>query len=171
MTSKPAPFTSRWRRVFARTRHGGRFDCLTPTSVAVGMVLSEYADWETGAGARPGLERLAEVVGTSQKTVVRCVQALVASGWIEREERGTFGRATSYRLTIPPLVHLGSGEVHGPSNGVTGVPVMDRSTGSPVSRLDGRPSARNGDTGVHVTGTLVSHYLCHDLLARVGRAS
>lgn len=170
-----SPFTSRWRRAFTRTRHGAPHDCLTPTAVAVGLVLSEYADWDTGTGARPGLERIATVVGTSPKTVVRAVQALVAAEWLEREERGTFGRATSYRLTIPSLVHLGTGEVSAPTkgsdqdvverprNGVTGVPVALTVTGSLVSSLRRRASTRNGVTGVHVTGSLVSHHLCHDL--------
>jgi len=166
--SKPAPFTSRWRRAFTRSRHGAPHDCLSPTAVAVGLVLSEYADWQTGTAARPGLERIATVVGTSHKTVVRSIAALVAAEWIERESRGTFGRATSYRLTIPSLVHLGTGEVSTPRNGGTRDPVTGPPTGSPVTLLDAGATTRNQVTGVRVTGSRVTHYLCQDLCG--GRA-
>jgi len=112
------------------------------------MVMSEYADWDTGGDVRPGLERIAATVGVSVKTTKRCVTQLVTAEWLAIDARGSFGRATVYRLTVPALVNLSDGTVTPPV------------TGSLVSPLDGTPDTRNGVTGVHVTGSPMTPHLC-----------
>lgn len=151
-----ASFTAQWRRRFCRARHGDH-DGVGTVGVAVGLVLAEYADWATGENARPGLDRVADVVGCSTATVKRGIKMLVISGWIECTDRGSFGRASTYRLTIPPLVDTSSGEIHAPLTGARVIPWT-------------RPGRdRNGLTGERVTGARVSHHLCHDLFGgRVG---
>lgn len=150
MTRSKAPgpsFPARWRKAFRNTAHGVSTDGLTPASVAVGLLLSEYADWETGGSIRPGHDRLSRTVGISRATVKRCVAALIRAGWIALDDRGSFGRASTYRLEIPPLVVITTGEIQPPV------------TGSPVSPLGEVAATRNGLTGAHITGSLVSHHL------------
>ena len=144
----PASFVSQWRRTFTKTSHGLTVDGISSTSVAVGLVLCEYADWQTGAGIRPGHERVARVVGASRATVKRSVAALVTAGWIESEDRGSFGRASTYRLTIPPLLVIGTGEITPPV------------TGSPMTPWGEVPETRNGVMGAHLTGSPMTHHLC-----------
>lgn len=141
--SRAKSFPSTWRRAFTRTRHGTPHDVLTPTAVAVGLVMSEYASWETGGGIRPGHARIATVVGVSQATVKRAVALLLESGWIAEQQRGGFGRASVFQLVIPPLVDERDGTISSPV------------TGSLVSPW----GSRNGVTGEPLTGSLVSHQL------------
>ena len=140
------PFATRWRRTFARSRHG-KIDGLTPTAVCVGFLLCEYGDWDTGANIRPGHRRIADTIGTTPATVKRSVSALVRSGWVDLEAHGSYGRASTYRLSIPSLVH--------PVTGTVTVPV----TGTPVIPLRKRAVTRNGVTGVRLTGTPVTPHL------------
>lgn len=150
-------FISRWQGTFARSRHGVQVDGLTPVAVAVGMVMSEYADWTTGENIRPGHKRVAEVVGTSLATVKRSVSALESAGWLGCDERGTFGRASVYRLTIPPLVDTVTGELSMPQahrNGVTGDPVGDAA------------ESRNGVIWAYVTGSPVTPHLYRPVVRR-----
>jgi hypothetical protein len=146
--SRSSSFPSRWRYRFVRTAHGTTVDGISPTAVAVGMVLSEYADWNTGGGIRPGRQRVAAVVGVSVPTVTRSIAALTSTGWIATDERGSFGKASTYRLTIPALEDK--------SSGVISLPV----SGSPVSHSDARETAPQRLTGAHSTGSPVSHQLC-----------
>jgi hypothetical protein len=165
-------FPARWRRAFTRTDHGRTVDGLTPTAIAVGLVLSEYADWATGSGIRPTRKRVAGTVGVSVAAVGRAVADLITAGWLATEERGSFGRPSTHRLTIPSLVILATGEVSAPVTGspVRHLPTRNRLTSAPLSA----PGAtRNRLTGAHVTGSLVRHHLCQDLrpwLASVGAA-
>lgn len=107
-------FPSTWRRAFSRFRHGAAG--ISPTAVAVGFVMSEYADWTTGGNIRPGRKRLAETLGVDVATIGRCIQTLTRHGWIVTDQRGKFGSPSIYRLTIPPLIADGSTTVHPPSS-------------------------------------------------------
>ena len=63
---------------------------------------------EVGSLQKRGVEfnanqyRVAEAVGTSQKTVSRMIQALRADGWIKRTEKGNKkkGKNSCYRLPM-----------------------------------------------------------------------
>jgi DNA-binding transcriptional MocR family regulator len=137
-------------------------DGLTPTSVAVGLVMSEYADWATGGDIRPGRDRLAAVIGVSIATVTRSITALHTTGWITTDEVGTFGRTSVYRLTIPPLVIITTGEITTPITGspVSHLPARNRLTSEPLRAAQNR---RNRLTGDDITGSPVSHHLYQDL--------
>ena len=171
--STVAPFVSRWRGAFTRTMHGLERDGLTPAAVAVGLVLADYADWHTGGGIRPGRKRVALTVGVSVATVGRCIAALVAAEWLATDERGSFGRSSTYRLTIPPQEKTDTGEITPPVIGspVSLLPDRNRLTGEPLKAAQ---TIRNRLTGAHPIGSPVSHHLYQDLrpsLAPVGIAS
>ena len=150
MAMSRSSFVSRWRHAFAWTPHGAAVDGIGPTAVAVALVMSEYADWKTGANIRPGHDRLAVVVGVTKAAIKRAIKSLEAAGWIENEQRGSFGRASVYRLAIPSLVDMGTGEVSAPV------------TGSPAIPWGSRAGHRNGVISTSVTGSLVTPHLCHD---------
>lgn len=73
---------------------------LTSTVVAVGMVLSTYADLGTGSNARPARGTMAKGVGVGVDTVHRALGALCALGWLERVTSRP-GHPVSYQLTVP----------------------------------------------------------------------
>jgi hypothetical protein len=149
-------FTSRWRYTFARTPHSTATDGIGSTAVAVGMVMSEYADWKTGSNIRPGHERLAAVVGVTKVAVKRSIKSLEIAGWIQTEQRGAFGRASVYKLRIPSLVDTVTGEI---STSVTG------SVGTTLGK---RPGGRNGVVSVPLTGSVATTHLYQDLCAGTG---
>ena len=120
-------FPAQWRQAFTRTLHGRqaagddgpRRSGLSTTAIAVGFVLASYADTLTGENIRPGLERVAAGMGISVATVKRAVRDLHGAGWIATTEVGSYGRASVYKLTIPPLFDTATGEIPTPRNGVT----------------------------------------------------
>lgn len=98
------------------TRPVGRFEWeakfrasdVAPASVKLlGFVLSTYADSRTGASIRPGVARLAVDLRASDRTIIRGLGTLEATGWVECIRRGSsYGRggrgmSSEYRLTVP----------------------------------------------------------------------
>lgn len=71
---------------------------LTSTQHLVALTLSLYAGAD-GGGARPGVPRLAEATGFTERTVTAALGALVERGVIRvTQPGGGQGRATEYRL-------------------------------------------------------------------------
>jgi hypothetical protein len=151
MSRATASFPSRWRYVFVRAEHGLKVDGLNATSVAVGLVLSEFADWTTGGNVRPGHKMIARAIGTTLAPVKKSISALVSSGWLTIDDRGSFGRATTYRLVIPPLVSLTTGEITPPV------------TGSNLTPWEKPGEDRNGVVSACVTGSNLTPQLCQEL--------
>lgn len=145
--SKPSSFPSRWRYAFVRTPHRLDVDGISPTSVAVGLVMSEWADWRTGGNIRPGRKRIASVVGISVPTVTRSIAALSSAGWLATDQRGSFGLSSVYRLTIPSLANVTTGVITGPVSG------------SPMSHSDTPNDSPQWLTGALSSGSPMSHQL------------
>lgn len=64
----------------------------------VALALWTYADWQTGAGARPSTTTLSTIVGRSVRDVRRFLRELEDAGILE--SRQVSGRATHYRVVI-----------------------------------------------------------------------
>ena len=78
--------------------------CPNPTTKLVLILLANYAD-ESGY-CYPSERHLAEVAGTSERTVRRCIKALVDLGYIESKQR--IGKTNLYHLLgVPPTLATG----------------------------------------------------------------
>lgn len=98
-------------------RHAGRYEWervvlddftpSTPTVKLVALTLATYANGRTGGSIRPGIQRLAQVTGLSERTIIRSVKELEELGMVSCVRRGSsFGRggkgmASTYQLTVP----------------------------------------------------------------------
>ncbi|MGY1914434.1 helix-turn-helix domain-containing protein [Blastococcus sp. SYSU DS0973] len=69
----------------------------------VALLLSTYANGD-GTSIRPTVETLAAVSGKGQSTIKESLKYLRDHGWVHQVSRGQTGRASAYRLTIPPKV-------------------------------------------------------------------
>jgi hypothetical protein len=65
---------------------------INANAFAVLVVLSQCADYDTGANARPGVEYLSRMTRLAPRTVSEALKAGVAAGLIHQERRG-FGNA------------------------------------------------------------------------------
>ncbi|MCL1598077.1 MAG: helix-turn-helix domain-containing protein [Actinomycetia bacterium] len=80
-------------------------------------VLVSFSDWDTGKNARPGLDVLAQVVGSKPRSVQRSIHRLTDRGLIERTGGGFRGRVTSYRIDLD---HIENGAGKGDTRGSEG---------------------------------------------------
>lgn len=91
-----------WERIVRRV------ELSAPSVKLLALLMATYADAETGGRIFPGLDRLAAVMGTSRRTVMRCMDELTEVGLIDQVRKGhSFGRGSSgglaseYQLTAP----------------------------------------------------------------------
>lgn len=84
-----------WIRVMRRVR-------MASGTKYLGLMMATYADFD-GTRVFPGVERLALVMGVSEKTVKRALSDLRGLGMVERVKQGNrhAGKADEYRLTTP----------------------------------------------------------------------
>ncbi|WGH93862.1 helix-turn-helix domain-containing protein [Auritidibacter ignavus] len=97
-----------WLRIMRRIQFGKNTgDTSAPMLKNIALILGSYADVKTGERAYPGITRLAHVVATTPRTVIRALGHLEKLGLIEAVRRGSTygvygqGKGTNYRLTIP----------------------------------------------------------------------
>lgn len=89
-----------WRRIVRRARLG------SPAKTVAGF-LADYADWDDGGNAFPGVVRLAAVTEIHEVTVRNALKKLRRLGLVLRTERGSnYGRNGAgmhdrYQLTVP----------------------------------------------------------------------
>jgi hypothetical protein len=87
------------KELLSRSRAEG----MTTGSQHIALVLSTYGDGD-GRDIRPTIATLAAVTGRGQSTVKEALRYLREHGWVHQVSRGQTGRASEYRLTIPPRV-------------------------------------------------------------------
>lgn len=76
---------------------------LRPSERLVLLMLQEFASYEDGTGARPGVDVLAAACGgLSRRTVDRALNRGMDLGLIVRTADATWRKAAVYKLTIPP---------------------------------------------------------------------
>jgi len=89
-----------WEKaLLARSRAEG----MTAGCQHVALLLSTYADGD-GLQIRPTVKTLATVSGKGESTIKESLKYLRDYGWILQLLQGQTGRASEYRLTIPPRV-------------------------------------------------------------------
>ena len=96
--------------------------------------------------ARPSVRRLHELTGLAERTVQRCLQALVLAGWIVAVEPARQHRATTYQGRIPDTPEAGSGVRTGVSRGANRE-IQGCHSGTRSRRTDpvtSDPGTRNG---------------------------
>lgn len=75
---------------------------LDTTAVAVGFVLAEHADYETGANARPSHATISEYLGgISSETIRKATSRLETAGLIRKTKKPSNNKATVWRLADP----------------------------------------------------------------------
>jgi hypothetical protein len=72
---------------------------LKPVDMGVYHVIAGFTDFNTGAGAYPGIKRIARELRISKDTVIRSTKRLVLAGWLERDVRASRVGTNSYRIT------------------------------------------------------------------------
>ena len=84
-----------WERVIRRVQ-------MHTTAKGIALILASYADSD-GSRIRPGIQRMARVSCTSEKTVRRHVKFLCDAGFLVRTKHGNrwIGEVNEYQLTIP----------------------------------------------------------------------
>ena len=74
------------------------------------LLLVTYAD-PRGADARPGVERMAHELRTTDRTITRSTNALEDAGLLRKEAHPTDPRRLVYRLLTPPSLRTTDGAV------------------------------------------------------------
>ena len=97
MSRRPQSFVSAWTQAFR--------DSVSPGGPArvTGYALATFANAD-GSSVRPGMARLMLATDLGRSTLRRALPALIGDGWLVEVTPGTTGRATEYRLTLPPDV-------------------------------------------------------------------
>lgn len=89
------PFVATWRVMLMDAG-------LDPTAVAVGFILAEHADFETGQNARPSYDTVSKYLGgLSHESIRKAVVRLREKKLIAVARRPSPGKATVWRLTDP----------------------------------------------------------------------
>lgn len=122
---------------------------LPPNAKLVTLAMSIDADWGTGKNCRPGMRRLRDLTGLSERTITRVRQECVRAGWMELIETGSRkggGHASTYDLTIPTHDTLAGVELSTPDTetGVTRAPVAGVPDSTPAKSAS-TPANRAGD--------------------------
>lgn len=86
---------------------------LTMAQRMVAVVVSSYADFDTGDNAHPSLSTIAAGAGLGRRHAASQIAALVESGWLERtapskDDQRRLHRTTRYALTVPDRLLAGS---------------------------------------------------------------
>lgn len=84
-----------WERIIRRLD-------IPPQQKYLALMLSTYADAD-GTRVRPGTKRLARVMGSTERTVIRSLNPLREWGLLQRTKKGNrhSGQVDEYRLTVP----------------------------------------------------------------------
>jgi hypothetical protein len=95
------PRAREWHRALRQWPH--RWESPGKTAVVgVASVLRDYADFDTGRGARPSLETITFESGATKRSVRSALRQMVDLGWLKvTAEAVPWHRATEYDLVFP----------------------------------------------------------------------
>lgn len=116
---------------------------LTANDRRVGAALIEHFRRRDGR-CDPGLNRLADLLGISVRTVIRCMNRLVAAGFVRKVRHGGLGHRNSYQ---PNWAYLSDLEASWREK----IKRKHPSSPTDVSSCNGQSCHLNGDTGVTQT--------------------